>query len=136
MARRCRIPLVDPAVAATEVIAFSRDLRVIIWLGRRSAASMSITSCPALYASWSFSSKTAGTLPLPIGAMPNISTAVAIVLAVNWPPHAPGPGHPLLIRSSSSSTVIVPSACCPTASNTSWIVTSRPWNLPGMIEPP
>jgi photosystem II stability/assembly factor-like uncharacterized protein len=31
---------------------------------------------------------------------------------------------------------IFPAASAPTASNTSWIVTSRPSNLPGWIEPP
>ena len=29
----------------------------------------------------------------PPGEMPMNSSAVLIVLAVNWPPHAPGPGH-------------------------------------------
>ena len=39
------------------------------------------------------SSSVAGTSPLPIGAMPRNSQAVAMVFAVNWPPQAPAPGH-------------------------------------------
>ena len=35
----------------------------------------------------------AGTIELPIGEMPSISNAIAIVLAVNWPPQAPGAGR-------------------------------------------
>ena len=62
----------------------------------------------------------------PIGLMPSTSNAMAIVLAVNWPPQAPAPG--LAARSSScrSSSLIWPAACLPTASKTSWIVTSSP----------
>ena len=61
---------------------------------------------------------------------------MAIVLAVNWPPQAPAPGEAAASSSCSSSSVIVPAACAPTASKTCWMVTRRPWNSPGMIEPP
>jgi hypothetical protein len=59
-----------------------------------------------------------------------------MVLAVNWPPQAPAPGHAESSISQRSASDIRPAACAPTASNTSWIVTSRPWNRPGAIEPP
>ena len=68
--------------------------------------------------------------------MPRTSKAIAIVLAVNWPPQAPAPGLATASSSASSSSVILPAACAPTASKTSWIVTSRPWKRPGGIEPP
>ena len=42
--------------------------------------------------------------------------ALAIVFAVNWPPHAPAPGHATFSSSSSSASSIFPTACLPTAS--------------------
>jgi hypothetical protein len=60
----------------------------------------------------------------------------AMVFAVNWPPHAPAPGHAPSSSSRSSASVIAPRACAPTASKTSWMVTSLPLKRPGMIEPP
>jgi hypothetical protein len=78
----------------------------------------------------------AGTIELPIGEMPSISKASAIVLAVNWPPQAPGPGEAAPSSSLRSSSDILPTAWAPTASNTFWIVTSWPLKVPGLIEPP
>ena len=78
----------------------------------------------------------AGTIAAPIGLMPSTSSAIAIVLAVNWPPQAPEPGLATFSRSISSCSVMRPAACAPIASKTSWIVTSSPLYLPGMIEPP
>ena len=78
----------------------------------------------------------AGTSLGPIGEMPSTWKAIAIVLAVNWPPHAPAPGLATSSSACSSSSVIFPAAWAPTASNTSWIVTSAPWKRPGAIEPP
>ncbi len=49
-----------------------------------------------------------------------------IVLAVNWAPQAPAPGLAACSISVSSSSVICPAACLPTASKTSWIVISSP----------
>ena len=59
-----------------------------------------------------------------------------MVLAVNWPPQAPAEGQATHSSSCRSSSDMLPAACWPTASNTSTTVTSRPWNLPGRIEPP
>ena len=58
-----------------------------------------------------------------------------MVLAVNCPPHAPAPGQAQLSSSCTSSSVMRPAALAPTASKTSWIVTSVPRKLPGSIEP-
>jgi hypothetical protein len=58
--------------------------------------------------------------------MPSTSNAIAIVLAVNWPPQAPTPGLAASSISISSASVILPAACAPTASNTFMIVMSSP----------
>ena len=58
-----------------------------------------MTSVPARRATSCLRGSVAGTSPLPISARPRNSIAVAIVLAVNCPPHAPAPGQ---ARSSSS----------------------------------
>ena len=57
--------------------------------------------------------------------MPIASAAAAIVLAVYIPAHDPVVGHAARSTWSSSSSLIVPFPCAPTASNTSWIVMSR-----------
>ena len=67
--------------------------------------------------------------------MPRKSITSAMVLAVNWPPQAPAPGQAADSRACTSSSVIRPAARAPTASNTSWIVTSRSSKRPGAIEP-
>jgi hypothetical protein len=71
----------------------------------------------------------------PAGEMPRNSSAVDIVFAVNWPPQAPAPGQATDSSACTSSADIVPALWAPTASNTSWIVTSRSWKRPGAIEP-
>ena len=72
----------------------------------------------------------------PAGEMPMTSKAMAIVLAVNWPPQAPAPGEATSSISVSCSSVILPAAWAPTASKTSWMVTRSPCRWPGRIEPP
>jgi hypothetical protein len=59
-----------------------------------------------------------------------------MVLAVNWPPHAPAPGHARLSTSLSSRASILPALNAPIASNTSWIVSFLPLYSPNAIEPP
>jgi len=127
---------VEPPEAQTQAIAFSSEERVIILLGRRSSASARTARRPASRAVSCFLPSIAGTIAEPIGEMPIVSNAQAIVLAVNWPPQAPAPGlaHPSSsVRSSSERS---PAAWAPIASNTSWIVTSPPRHRPGAIEPP
>ena len=51
---------------------------------------------------------------------------VLIVLAVNWPPHAPAPGHADSSTARSSASSTRPAAYAPTTSNTSWRVMSAP----------
>ena len=108
----------------------------MICRGRRPRFSTSITSAPAARATPALSVSTAGTLALPNGEMPSTSQTVAMVLAVNWPPQAPAPGQAWRSSASSSAVGMVPAACAPTASNTSWMVTSRSCQRPGAIEPP
>lgn len=59
-----------------------------------------------------------------------------MVLAVYWPPQAPGPGMARRSISKSSSSEIFPAARCPTASKTSTMVSFRPRHSPGAMVPP
>ena len=93
-------------------------------------------SRPVSRATTSFSSSIAGTALWLIGEMPISSHTVAMVLAVNWPPHAPGPGQAASSSAFNRASVIVPAACAPTASKTSWMVTSWSSQRPGAMEPP
>ena len=102
--------MVDPPEAQTQAIAFSSDSRVITWLGRRSSASTRITSSPIRSATSSLVESAAGTIAEPAGEIPSASNAQAIVLAVNCPPHAPGPGLAQSSSSFSSSAEISPAA--------------------------
>jgi hypothetical protein len=135
-ASRWSTAFVEPPLIATAAIAFSSASRVMMWLGRWPRASTSITSFPVANATSALRASCAGTPESRIGEMPITSKAIAIVLAVNWPPQAPGPGEATSSSATSSSSVIRPAAWAPTASKTSWIVTVRPWKCPGAIEPP
>jgi hypothetical protein len=53
-------------------------------------------------------SSSAGIALRPAGLRPRNSSTVDIVFAVNWPPHAPAPGHAPFSASYSSSSVILP----------------------------
>ena len=81
-------------------IAFSNAARVMMSRGRtpllRPASIDALAGARARRRPSSGS--VAGTLPLPSAAMPRNSQAIAIVLAVNWPPHAPAPGHALIFE--------------------------------------
>ena len=119
MASRCSTALVEPPVAATDAMPFSSAARVMIWRGRRSARTRSMMMRPDSRAASSFSSFIAGTALRLIGEMPMNSQTVAMVLAVNWPPQAPGPGHAASSRAFNCASVIRPAAWAPTASKTS-----------------
>ena len=93
--------------------------RVMMSRGLRPLFTRSMTQLPAARATAALPGCVAGTLPLPSAAMPRNSTAVAIVFAVNCPPHAPAPGHAADSSDRRSCSVILPAACAPTASNTS-----------------
>ena len=136
IARRCRTAFVEPPVAATDVIAFSKAARVRIFDGVRPSARRCMTSRPAARATAAFAGSVAGTSFAPIGEIPRNVSAVAIVFAVNWPPHAPAPGQAPASTSHSPASESFPAECAPTASKTSWIVTSFPFTRPGSIDPP
>ena len=82
----------------------------------------------------------AGGAALPGSDMPSASAALAMVLAVYMPPHAPSPGQMARSMASTSSRGISPRAHAPTASNASMMVTSisvpsDSLALPGRIDP-
>jgi hypothetical protein len=135
-ASRCSTAFVEPPDAATAAMAFSSPSLVIMRSGVRPSSSASTTSRPQRSATSPFLPSSAGTIELPMGEIPSTSKAMAMVFAVNWPPHAPAPGEALPSNSDSSSSDMSPAACEPTASKTSWIVTSCPWKRPGAMEPP
>ena len=82
-ASRWSTAFVEPAVAATAVIALSNAARVRILLGRRSSATSFMTIWPARAATPPLRASTAGTSLRPIADRPSISAAIDIVLAVN-----------------------------------------------------
>ena len=69
-----------------------------------------MTSRPAASATSALLGSIAGTMFEAIGLIPRTSKAIAIVLAVNWPPQAPTPGD-----AASSIAVRRSSSICPAA---------------------
>ena len=67
-----------------------------------------MTSSPDRRAAASLAGSSAGMPLRPAGDSPRNSATVLIVLAVYWPPHAPGPGHAAFSISYSSSRSILP----------------------------
>ena len=107
-ARRWSTALVEPPVAATAAIAFSIEALVTMLDGRTSWRTRVIASSPACRAAASLSGSSAGIAFRPAGDRPRNSMTMDIVFAVNWPPHAPAPGHAALSISYSSSRLILP----------------------------
>jgi hypothetical protein len=118
MASRCSTALVLPPSAEVTAMAFSNAFLVMIMRGVMPRRSRLTTASPAIRASLSRRPSMAGGDAVPGSDMPIASAMLLIVLAVNMPPHAPSPGHALRSISPSSSSVILPSAHAPTASNT------------------
>ena len=135
IASRWSTAFVEPAVAATPAMAFSNASRVMMSRGVVPLRRRSIASLPAFRAASAFASKTAGTAFAPAGLMPRNSSAIAIVFAVNCPPHAPAPGQAWSSTAFSRASSMRPAPCAPTASNTSRMVMSLPSSLPGKMEP-
>ena len=135
IASRCSTAFVDPPSAEVTAIAFSNASLVMIWRGVIPRRNMLTTASPARRASPSRRASIAGGDAVPGRLKPIASAIELIVLAVNMPPHAPSPGHALRSISSSSSSLIVPAAHAPTASNTLVMSSATPWCSPGMIEP-
>ena len=135
MASRCSTALVEPPSAEVTAIAFSNASLVMIIRGVMPRRIMFTTASPARRASSSRRLSIAGGEAVPGSDMPIASAIELIVLAVNMPPQAPSPGQALRSISPSSSSVIVPIAHAPTASNTLVMSSDVPWWSPGMIEP-
>ena len=134
MASRCSTALVEPPSADVTAMAFSNACLVMIMRGVMPRRSMLTTASPARRASSSRRPSIAGGDAVPGSDMPIASAMELIVLAVNMPPHAPSPGHALRSISPSSSSVILPSAHAPTASNTLVMSSATPLCSPGMID--
>mmetsp|Transcript_8323 Transcript_8323/g.26024 ORF Transcript_8323/g.26024 Transcript_8323/m.26024 type:complete len:215 (-) Transcript_8323:723-1367(-) len=93
IAIRCKTAFVDPPVTITIRIAFSNAAFVMMSRGFKSSSSKFLIAAPAASHSACFSSESAGIDDEYGRDMPKASMAVAIVLAVYMPPHAPWPGH-------------------------------------------
>ena len=87
--------------------------------------SKSTTACPLRRANPSRRRSVAGGAALPGNDMPSASAALAMVLAVYMPPHAPSPGQMARSMASTSARGINPREHAPTASKASITVTSR-----------
>ncbi len=59
-----------------------------------------------------------------------------MVFAVYCPAQEPADGQAAHSSSCSSASLSLPTLCWPTPSNTSTMVTSRPWKRPGRMVPP
>ena len=110
MAIKCKTALVEPPMASTTVMAFSKAWRVIMSRGRTSSSSRRSRVTPALRASSTLRGSMAGMEASPGRDMPIISMAVDMVLAVNRPAQEPSPGQATHSRAVSSSRVMLPLA--------------------------
>ena len=136
-AGRWRHAFVEPPSAAATAIAFSNDAFVRIAEGRRSCSSASTRTAAARPDDLPrVRDPRRRATPCPGTVRPSASETLAIVFAVYMLAHEPLPGSATHSSSVSSSRLILPVACAPIASYTSWIETSRPRKQPGRIEPP
>lgn len=99
MAMRWRTALVEPPVMLTTTMAFSKADRVRMSRGLISFSRRVRIALPASRHSCCLAAEIAGLEEEPGRVMPMDSMAVAIVLAVYMPPHAPGPGQAWRIMS-------------------------------------
>ena len=136
MASRCSTALVEPPSTSTTRMAFSKALRVMIFLGVRSLLISPSTALLALVQSVYLSLVAAGWLLLPGRLMPMASMALAIVFAVYMPPQLPSPGQVLHSTSLKSLRLIFPLAMAPTASKALTMSRSLPSPRPGRMVPP
>ncbi len=135
MARMCSTALVEPPRAFVTAMAFSKAFFVMMSRAVMPRRSISTTAAPARSASPSRDRSMAGAEAEPGRLIPSASAMEDIVLAVNIPPHAPSPGHAARSMAPSSSSVIVPAAHAPTASNTVVMSMLAPSCRPGIVEP-
>ena len=136
MAVRCMTALVEPPEAETATAAFFRLARVMYLRAVSPANTRSTIRRPQRSPWAALPGSTAGTSLAPMGEMPMTDRAMAMVLAVNWPPQAPAPGQTALSTAFSPASSSVPAEWAPMASNTSWTETSLDPITPGMMVPP
>ena len=117
IAGRCNILFVEQPSAISTVSAFIIESFVIISLAVIPLLTISITAIPACLASLILSEYTAGIVPFPRSPIPRASVRQFIELAVYIPEQEPQVGHTFSSNSRTSSSVIVPAAYEPTASN-------------------
>src|ERR1019366_1907055 len=135
IASKCSTALVDPAVAITTAAAFRTAALVSTSRGRSPLARAATAAAPVRRASSVRSADTAGGVAEPGSAMPSASAQADMVLAVYMPAHDPAPGQAARSMARASASDISPAAWAPTASNTSWMVTERPFAQPGRTGP-
>ena len=129
-ARRWSTPFVEPPVAATDAIAFSSAAGHD--RGRPDVVADEVHRQLAGLARRLVLRGSSAGIPLsPAGDSPEELHDHLIVLAVNWPPQAPAPGHAAFSISYSSSRLILPARYAPTASKTVTTSRSGPCTCPG-----
>ena len=119
MASRWSTALVEPPMAATTVMAFSKASRVRMSRGLTHISRSRSTTSPACREVLSLLLSTAGMEAAPGRDIPRASMAAAMVLAVNSPAQEPSPGQARSSSSVSSWLGRTPLEWAPTASNTS-----------------
>jgi hypothetical protein len=127
--------LVEPPVAMMSDTAFSIDLRVTMSRGFKSFFTAFTRTLAEAAAESAFSASGEAICEDPSRLMPSASNEDDIVLAVYIPPHAPTLGHAFFSIPTKSSSLILPAAKVPTASNALTIVRSWPFHRPGLIVP-
>ena len=136
IAGRWSILLVEQPSAMSTASAFRTASFVIMSLGRMFCFSRSITAMPACFARRRRSEYTAGTVPFPFNPMPRASVRQFMELAVYIPEQEPQVGHAFSSNSHTSSSVMVPAAYEPTASNMEDRLVFFPFTWPASIGPP
>ena len=136
MAGRWSIELVEHPSAISTVRALMIDSFVMMSLGLIPFLYISITAIPACFASLSLSEYPAGIVPFPGSPIPRASVRQFIEFAVYIPEHDPHVGHVLHSYSYTSSSVMVPAAYEPTASNMLERLVLFPFTCPASIGPP
>ena len=128
--------MVEHPRAISTVRAFKTASFVIMSRGQIFWRYISITAMPACFASLILSEYTAGTVPFPLSPMPRASVKQFMELAVYIPEQEPQVGQVFSSNSLTSSSVIVPAAWAPTASNMEDRLLFCPFTCPASIGPP
>ncbi len=142
-ASRCSTVLVEPPIAMSSAIAFSKAWKLATERGSTLASSCSYqrlaisTTCrPARRKSCSRSAWVASTVPLPGSPRPSASTRQFIELAVNMPEHEPQVGQAERSISATSASLRLGSAAATIASTRSSLWPPAVAGAPASIGPP